>query len=356
MRRVKRRSVIKAGLLFGAAIGALAAFACAMPRPKPLLAQSRRVFGAEKNSEPLPQYAWLDDKRFLLRGTPPFRVYTLDVASSKKFNLPELAEEIADTEKEADYGGPFEVSPDGKRVAWQIGSSASRVVYSATLQGEQIGWQRGIEGEGYAWEDNEKLLLFGYGMSTPANTYERNEFDCIGVITKHPDSDDYILYSPEIKAQMTQPFLFARGHKFYTMTDAKNEEKLGSATLFQWNIGEMVTPDGKFTVHFPPGDYFKQAALSPQGDQIAWLVRRDYVSPFQRFITKFFHRSFAPQAQEEILVSRVDGSEMRTIGAYEITPADRTREDNPLDNARWLPGGRQLSFEHDNALWTVPAP
>ena len=368
---MKRRGIIKTILLFSAAIGAFAAFVSAVPRPKPLLPESRRVYTlAEPNVGPEEpafvddNYQWASDTALLLekgqridstvRNVPSYRftVKIHDLQTGRDDELTGLAGQLEKTMKGFDNFRPMQISPDGKRVVWQAGTMAGHAVYAATLQGEQIGWRDGILSGNFVWADNEKVLMYDYGPDTDDGP---NVFDCLGVISSQHDTSETIPFSPEAKKN-TGVFLFAHGNTFYTTRDNAADGKLYYLTPFCWNVGATVMPAGNFTVHFPGGAWFKQAALSPQVNRVAWLVEREYVSPFQRFMAKFLHRSITPQAQEEILVSNKDGSEMREIGTFDLPPGEYADVEKKINVLRWLPGGRQLSFEHDGGLWTVPAP
>ena len=357
---MKRRGIIKTILLFSAAIGAFAALASAVPRPKPLLTESRRVYTIAEDVD----YQWISDTALLTAKKDRFdstsgnfvsyrnAVKIHDLQTGRNDELPGLAAQFEKTMKDADYFGQMRISPDGKRVAWQIGVSERSGICAATLQGKQIGVENGIEGEDFGWADNEKLLLYDHKRHDGDVGYS---FDCVGVISSQHPTGVTIPFGPEAK-QDKETFLFAQGNQFYTITDDGRDPRLDTVTFAGWNIGATVTPAGTFTVHFPAGAAWRQAALSPHGERVAWLVSRNYVSPFQRFAAKFLHRSITPQNQEQILVSKIDGSEMREIGTFDVPFGGAVLEENKISGLRWLPGGKQLSFEHDGGLWTVPAP
>ena len=187
------------------------------------------------------------------------------------------------------------------------------------------------------------------------NARGQYSFDCVGVMSNRPDKDVYIPYGPEAIHNQGR-FLFAQEYQFYTSMDDGRDPKLDRLMFAGWNVGATVTPAGTFIVHFPGGAWFKQAALSPQGNRAAWLVEREYISPYQRFMAKFLHRPITPQLQKEILVSKIDGSEMREIGTFDVPFGEKLEVEKTITGLRWLPGGKQLSFEHDGGLWTVPAP
>ena len=368
---MKRRGIIKTILLFSAAIGAFAAFVSAVPRPKLLLIESRRVYTiAEKSMATgvptflYPDYQWVSDTALLLGKKEwidladrsdiscPQTVKIHNLQTGRDEELAGLERQFEETMEGATYFGPIEISPDGKRVAWQIGEGGDNYIFAATLQGKRIGKRRGDEDRAFVWADNEKVLLYNHAMWLGHGSYSD---DYVGIISSQHPTGDYIPCGPEAKKNKGT-FLFAQGNQYYTRMDDGRDPKLDTVTFAGWNVGATVTPAGTFTVHFPAGAWFKQAALSPQGNRAAWLVERDYVSPFQRFMAKFLHRSITPQAQEQILVSNIDGSEMREIGTFDVPPGEDIGEEDKISNLRWLPGGKQLSFEHDGGLWTVPAP
>ena len=154
---MKRRGIIKTILLFSAAIGAFAAFVSAVPRPKLLLPESRRVYTI---AEPAPwaeepafvddKYQWISDTALLLVKKEPkaptvandlsyrFTVKIHDMQMGRDEKLMGLERQFEETMSGQDYFGPIEISPDGRRVAWQAGINESENICAATLQGKQV--------------------------------------------------------------------------------------------------------------------------------------------------------------------------------------------------------------------------
>jgi len=94
--------------------------------------------------------------------------------------------------------------------------------------------------------------------------------------------------------------------------------------------------------------------VSPQGDRIAWQVMTLREDAGRKWLHRFlpFLKS-AVQRQTEVWVSRLDGSHMQQIGYIVDLPADDSIS-NDL-SLQWLPGGKRLSFEVKDVLYTVPA-
>ena len=119
--------------------------------------------------------------------------------------------------------------------------------------------------------------------------------------------------------------------------------------LSVWSL-DSPKPLHQFTVHLP--GLVKDVRVSPQGDRVAWIVERQYASPVFKMLQRLFPALKKDEHESlEIYVSHLDGSHLREIGRVD-------RKSSPIwrliEEMRWLPGGKCLSFIVNETLWTVP--
>lgn len=99
--------------------------------------------------------------------------------------------------------------------------------------------------------------------------------------------------------------------------------------------------------------------LSPQADRIVWQMTALRPAPLQEWLHHYL--PFIATVQYKITavwVSNIDGSNRRELGHVLETPdasgGKDIQRDSLLENLKWLPGGRHLSFEYKNALYVLP--
>ena len=62
----------------------------------------------------------------------------------------------------------------------------------------------------------------------------------------------------------------------------------------------------------------------------------------------------APRCEAELWLSNRDGHAMRMVGSVLIAKDKDGGLVEGLDNLRWLPSDRKISFRYKDALWIVP--
>lgn len=105
--------------------------------------------------------------------------------------------------------------------------------------------------------------------------------------------------------------------------------------------------------------------LSPDSTRAVWLVTWHHPVPYLDWLHKYL--SFVRPVTmygTSLWIGDLDGHEAHEIGRIEksVDPAtDNWADDGEhlpdaqIDHVRWLPSGNSLSFEYQNALYTVPA-
>jgi hypothetical protein len=112
-------------------------------------------------------------------------------------------------------------------------------------------------------------------------------------------------------------------------------------------------PLRSFRVTLPTEVYAASMTVSPQRQRVAYQLEFHRSSAFARLRHHFFS-TYQVTEQKEIglWTSRLDGSQMQEIGHIEIPPhADIASQ---IEDLRWLPDEKHVSFTFKNALYTVP--
>jgi len=103
------------------------------------------------------------------------------------------------------------------------------------------------------------------------------------------------------------------------------------------------------------GEVVEDQGVSPDGNRLAWVV----LARGSDTIGTWLHRripSIKPRTwiKTAVWVSNLDGSRMHELGC--ISGTQKTDDDSPeWVSLKWLPGGKQLSFEYKDKLYTVAA-
>lgn len=155
--------------------------------------------------------------------------------------------------------------------------------------------------------------------------------EAISVVDPNPDTDGF-----------SDPPLQAKTPKVLTVT--------------RISLDAPATAQAQYHVTVPGGTAQYKLALSPRGDRIAWQVTtlrsdtaRNWLHRFLPFIQPNSRR------QIEVWVSALDGSELHEVGSIEEKPNDSEQDAPVFHSLQWLPGGKSLSFEYRDVLYTVPA-
>ena len=125
-----------------------------------------------------------------------------------------------------------------------------------------------------------------------------------------------------------------------------NSRSGGRSRSFAIDVRGSGLPMSKTVASVPGNLRVDQACVSPQGDQIAWLMFRAAPNRANR------------KPRLEIWLSDITGAGLQLLGYANVKPLpkDYVLEDNFVTDLRWLPDRRHLSFIRLRSIWTVPVP
>jgi hypothetical protein len=104
----------------------------------------------------------------------------------------------------------------------------------------------------------------------------------------------------------------------------------------------------------PIGTIVEEVKISPAGDRLAWLVRRDCTSPWDALLARFAPNwSTGPVTGQELWVSSIEGNNMRKIGDAQRNTGHNRRGE--ISDLRWRPDGVSVSFLSDATFYEITA-
>lgn len=113
----------------------------------------------------------------------------------------------------------------------------------------------------------------------------------------------------------------------------------------------------RFTAKASEGGTLESPVLSPKADKLAWVMKREFVPPLARWLSRLFpSRTLEKQFQLSVWVGNLATGEKREVGSLTMPQSKAGDEDAlmPYD-LRWVPDNRRLSFLYGDTLYTVPA-
>lgn len=240
----------------------------------------------------------------------------------------------------------FKLSPDSKWLLWLNGKGKqSRWIVSSVDGSHAYQWvasaDEGLKPLATAWLPNSRRFvtlsvyknracLFLYSLDTP-NRVQKLDFPrliCDGVV-------EGILPKGFVLVQILRQ-------------NQGREEWRGDflALGFDAHAGQVR----KFSASLPPRASIQTAALSPQGNRLAWIL---WIDPLpgaaNRGQAKERHSS---SAQVGIWVCHADGSRMREIGRLPVDE-NRMSESFTLDELNWLPDDKRVSFVYRGTFYAI---
>jgi len=327
------------------------------PREPLLLEHATQVLDmrAADPSEGL-NYAWLSDHE-LLYFRPDGNLWRRDLNTGAETVLRAMTQQV-----KSSISLPAThwliPSPDGKWLMWGevgitplfVGSvDGTKQAVSSTNVGNSTPFWMPDSQHWTEWNHDESALWRQVEMHTVTAPHwsqvlgtppaRLNESDILAM-----QSEDVIIARTKVDV-IAVPVSVGQGYYRLTLHAAYRDTQ----QLSVWSL-HAQKPLRQFTIHLP--GLVQDVKVSPQGDLVVWLVQKRKTSPVFKRLQRFF-----PALEKDeheclaLYVSQLDGSRMREIGQVDSKP---TSAGNLINEMRWLPGGKRLSFIANDTLWTVP--
>lgn len=146
--------------------------------------------------------------------------------------------------------------------------------------------------------------------------------------------------------------------------------------IYSTRLGAGARPVKIACHHFPVGTEVLGHVYSPSGDRIAWLLHQTSTDRVDRWLHRLLPFWKVPE-QYSLCISDLKGDEMQEVGY--LTPKEAAASSprpytiahpssngttisisldlttEPLEDIRWAPDGKHLSFIYDGGLYITPA-
>jgi hypothetical protein len=123
-----------------------------------------------------------------------------------------------------------------------------------------------------------------------------------------------------------------------------------TVNVFEWLLRQGARPTRKYVIQLPDGWQLKDAAFSPDRNRIAWLVE-DNESSRGAHARSVFH----------LWISHIDGTHAHELGSAPSPPESKGAqlyhsfhgEWSRPNRIVWLPSGKGIAFNYEDAIWLV---
>lgn len=253
-------------------------------------------------------------------------------------------------------------SPDGRRLLYiGVGRGVERCVVRTLSDAGDTRW------ETQTWpreEDSLRKASFAWMPDSQGFAVLHRRFDSWYLQT-------YRLHEEKPVSDSPLPSLPQKSYEFFRLVGftGRSEPVLARYTLVywgEWGIEDLFVLQSDLSrpvriTHWQlpraptdPDHRPSQIAVAPGVNRIAWLVQcRRGPDRWERWLAPWLKRPAEPQWSEEIWTTRIDGTDWRCVGRIPHPEGDR---DKGLGHELWWsPDGRQILFEHRDALRAVPA-
>ena len=296
------------------------------------------------------EFAWLSNEEYLCFGA--------DGRTLSRYRLSNgVSTTITGSFGNFSWGGDPNVSPNGKWLSWNMytkrrdgGSMLVRhpmiTPLAETHTGMLMPFSQG------RWEPDSRYII---GETMDGKEGVGRQMMIYDVLLKRINetlpiiADDYfglengVFVAPDRLVTMPDDLYFDGG-------PAENEP----LEIMEYTLNKTLHRIRRWSVTPPHDTSFQETRISPNGDRIAWLVYTEHLDPTLTALNRLlpFLKSRS-QPRLELWISRLDGTEMHILGRLTLS----TKNANKLcvNDLRWLPDGKSLSFTYTDALWTVPA-
>ena len=111
-----------------------------------------------------------------------------------------------------------------------------------------------------------------------------------------------------------------------------------------------------YTIPIPTDVIILEAALSPKGEQIAWIFGFEHDPWGINFLRRPYEMlHIYPSYSNAIWISKPDGSGLHEIGSIPFQDGFHNPSNPRLSNLRWTTDNKNLSFLYKNNLYIIPA-
>jgi len=268
------------------------------------------------------------ETRYNLRRT----AYVLDTRTGRDARLPGLTRALAEMEPE--IVDDEDVSPDGK---WLLWSERWGRCLLASVKGTETRTCPEDDDGCYRWvrwlPDSRRWLEF-FGCNGRAHHVLLHD-------VRRPKLAQHVPVAGREDALCSIKCVLSLDRAVGIMgpdRDLGLSEPNARAEVFRLGLLPPTPVRKVGVVSVPRGSPRSVPHLSPGGDRIAWEI---------------VVRLPGSLCRTEAWVCRTDGAAMRLVGSV-TSVSDSDTSSPPSLRLQWLPGGRRLSFEWQDRLYTVP--
>jgi hypothetical protein len=279
---------------------------------------------------------------------------------------------------DGNYKKQIEVSPDGHWVIWDAGYGDDHDYHQ--IQGARL------DSSGHF-----TVPRLSRGMDEKAQTYEycsiewlpdSRTFTEVGVTTPvnspsgaKPRQDCGWFRSidhPQIAVPIRTPSPYTDPHDWTRLPSGKfvsvEVGPPGAQPANDWppksfQLAEIAPgsnkPASTWTISLQKNLEYEDMAISPQGDQIAWLLTAPQTSLWDRLVARLWPRhQVVAQHITRLMVSDLHGKNWTEIGRIILPPEGSDEAESWMDRApnelKWLPDGKHVSYIYRHELKSVP--
>jgi hypothetical protein len=286
----------------------------------------------------------------------------INVKAGKRSLIPKLTEAInKSTRGKYDHVNMDDVSlsPDGKQLLWFKFNSHESGVYICCIDGSNVRYWGIPMAVGAMWEADSRHWV----------ALEQTQNSDVVILTEY--SLEKSVHSPKWPGTINIDSLGSFDANFrhasfsdkYFIIDTGTVHQAGPYTLgsqskpmiWQIPIGTGNEAPVKNPIRIQKGEIIRNIVYSPRGERAALVTAGELRPPMPDFVYRVLPK-LRPKPQQVISlwVADIDSSRMYRIGWEGIGTKVGDLPDN-LDDLRWTPDGKRLSFIHDGGLYTVPA-
>lgn len=296
------------------------------------------------NNDPAP-YFWLSDHEILFfRGNDPLNAFRYDTRTATETRVALAAPPGLSPPK----GFALTVSPDKQWLLWMSERGANRKTVASRITGkpDAVTWPNSWEDANLAWLPDSSGWMAWTGQKVVYRLRNARIFYAAPPPTAASGLRSYpYLLGPAVSIDRTSLFFAPCG--------------VGRADFQFTPLPRMVplTVAGRVVpVAMPPGGAWRNVlVVSPRNDKVAWLTFANRPPPVA---AAWLDRLIPGLRLSERFAQRTatfwTGDLARGAAGKIYTLPLRLNDKDPSPPS-WTPDGKQLSFIHNGALWTLPA-